>query len=109
MTNNLTHYLRQWKLSDPQPLAQSERGDLYTAYRNNEKVVYSPIPAANACSMATFSITTSVIILNGAGWLMTPKASTANGYTIPLTPFATLPPPGSGSCPKDAGWICPNF
>jgi streptomycin 6-kinase len=39
MTNNLTHYLRQWKLSDPQPLAQSERGDLYTAYRNNEKVV----------------------------------------------------------------------
>ena len=39
MTDNLNDYLRLWNLRDPQPLAQSPRGAVYTAYQNTEKVV----------------------------------------------------------------------
>jgi streptomycin 6-kinase len=39
MTNILSDYLQRWKLRDPEPLAHSPRGDLYTAYQNGEKVV----------------------------------------------------------------------
>jgi streptomycin 6-kinase len=39
MTNTLNHYLRLWNLSDPEPLAHSPRGDVYTVYQNTEKVV----------------------------------------------------------------------
>jgi streptomycin 6-kinase len=39
MTNNLNYYLRLWNLRDPEPLAHSPRGDVYTAYQNAEKVV----------------------------------------------------------------------
>ena len=39
MTNNLAYYLRLWNLSDPEPLAHSPRGDVYTVYQNTEKVV----------------------------------------------------------------------
>jgi streptomycin 6-kinase len=39
MSNHLNDYLRLWHLRDPQPLAHSPTGDLYTAYQNNEKVV----------------------------------------------------------------------
>src|SRR5215204_3942135 len=39
MSNPLNHYLRLWNLRDPQPLALSPRGAVYTAYQNSEKVV----------------------------------------------------------------------
>jgi streptomycin 6-kinase len=39
MTNNLNDYLRLWNLRDPEPLAHSPRGDVYTVYQNTEKVV----------------------------------------------------------------------
>jgi streptomycin 6-kinase len=37
--NPLNHYLRLWNLRDPQSLAHSPRGAVYTAYQNGEKVV----------------------------------------------------------------------
>lgn len=39
MTNDLNYYLRLWNLSDPEPLAHSPRGDVYTVYQNTEKMV----------------------------------------------------------------------
>lgn len=39
MTGDLNDYLRLWNLSDPELLARSPRGDVYGAYRNDEKVV----------------------------------------------------------------------
>ena len=39
MTNNLNHYLSLWNLRDPEPLAQSPRGDVYAVYRHSEKLV----------------------------------------------------------------------
>lgn len=46
--NNLELYLERWHLSNPELLAQSERGDVYTVQRNQEKVVlklFTPIGA----------------------------------------------------------------
>ena len=48
MTDTLNHYLRLWNLRDPEPLAHSPRGTVYTAYQNTEKVVlklFTPIGA----------------------------------------------------------------
>jgi streptomycin 6-kinase len=39
MTNPLNYYLRLWNLSDPELLAHSPRGEVYTVYQNTEKVV----------------------------------------------------------------------
>jgi streptomycin 6-kinase len=39
MTNNLNDYLRLWHLHDPELLAHSPTGDVYTVYQNREKVV----------------------------------------------------------------------
>jgi streptomycin 6-kinase len=39
MTNRLDDYLRLWNLRDPEPLAHSSRGDVYTVVQNGEKVV----------------------------------------------------------------------
>ena len=35
----LNQYLRLWNLRDPEPLAHSPTGDVYTAYQNAERVV----------------------------------------------------------------------
>ena len=48
MTDTLNDYLRRWNLRDPEPLAHSPRGSLYTVYQNTEKVVlklFTPIGA----------------------------------------------------------------
>ena len=48
MTDALNDYLRLWNLCNPEPLAHSPRGSLYTVYQNNEKVVlklFTPIGA----------------------------------------------------------------
>jgi len=37
--DHLNYYLRLWRLRDPEPVAHSPRGDVYTAYQNTEKVV----------------------------------------------------------------------
>jgi streptomycin 6-kinase len=39
MANNLNHYLRLWKLTDPEPLAHTATSHVYAVYRNAEKVV----------------------------------------------------------------------
>jgi streptomycin 6-kinase len=39
MAGDLTYYLQLWNLRDPQLLAQSERGAVYVAHRDGEKVV----------------------------------------------------------------------
>ena len=39
MTELLNYYLRLWNLRDPEPLAHSPRGSVYTVYQNTEKVV----------------------------------------------------------------------
>ena len=48
MTDTLNEYLRLWNLHDPEPLAHSPRGSVYTVHRNTEKVVlklFTPIGA----------------------------------------------------------------
>ncbi len=55
MTNNLNHYLRLWNLRDPEPVAQTPRGVVYTVYQNTEKVVLkllTPIGAEDESSGA---------------------------------------------------------
>ena len=55
MTNDLNHYLRLWSLSDPEPLAHTPRGDVYSVYQNTEKVVLkllTPIGAEDESSGA---------------------------------------------------------
>ena len=39
MNEHLNWYLQAWDLHDPQTLADSPRGTVYTAYRDGEKVV----------------------------------------------------------------------
>jgi streptomycin 6-kinase len=39
MTYDLSYYLRLWNLGNPEPLAHSPRGGVYSAYQNTEKVV----------------------------------------------------------------------
>ncbi len=39
MTNTLNDYLRRWHLHDPEPLAHSPTGAVYTVYQHTEKVV----------------------------------------------------------------------
>jgi streptomycin 6-kinase len=48
MTNSLNHYLQLWNLSNPEPLSQTPRGDVYAVDQNGEKVVLKLFTAEGA-------------------------------------------------------------
>lgn len=70
MIPNLDDYLQKWSLREPKLMTQSPRGDVYTAYQNDEQVVLKLLTPIGAEDEADGAVAMHYFDGRGAVWLL---------------------------------------